>query len=256
MHKNKRQNKFRGEKRNTSWEKSSKWYNKLVGGEGHYYHQNLILPGVLRLFDLKKDSSVIDFGCGQGVLARQLPKEVYYQGVDLSRSLISAAQKEDRNSNHHYIVADATVPMVQTNVRNDFTHAAAILSMQNMERPEGLIKNVAAHVRKGGKFVVVLNHPYFRIPRQSGWGTNPENKLQYRWVAKYMSEMKIPIQMHPGEQSKELTWSFHTPLSTYSKMFKESGLAIELIEEWVSDKKSTNKAENVSKAEIPLFMAI
>jgi len=41
--------------------------------------------------------------------------------------------------------------------------------------------------------VIVLNHPCFRIPRQSGWGIDEKNKLQFRKVIKYMSPMEIPL---------------------------------------------------------------
>ena len=30
--------------RDTSWETSSAWYDKIVGAKGHYYHEQVILP--------------------------------------------------------------------------------------------------------------------------------------------------------------------------------------------------------------------
>ena len=32
----------------TSWEPVAKWYKDLVGSDGHYFHQRIILPGVLK----------------------------------------------------------------------------------------------------------------------------------------------------------------------------------------------------------------
>ncbi len=75
-----------------------------------------------------------------------------------------------------------------------------------------------------------------------------------------MTAMKIPIQAHPskGQQSVS-TVSFHHSLSDYSRLLKESGFTIDLIEEWCSDKLSEGgaaKMEKISRKEIPLFMAI
>ena len=86
-------------KRKSSWEGSHKWYNKIVSEEGHYYHQKVILPALLKLIDLKKTKSLLDLGCGQGVLARALPKTIEYTGIDLSPSLIKSAENLSQNKN-------------------------------------------------------------------------------------------------------------------------------------------------------------
>ncbi len=106
--------------------------------------------------------------------------------------------------------------------------------------------------------VLVLNHPAFRIPRQSGWGEHT-NKIQYRYINRYLTPLEIPITMHPGQSQSAMTWSYHVPISFYAQALASAGLVIETIEEWTSDKQSEGKAarmENRARAEIPLFMAI
>jgi len=242
---------------NTSWEKSGKWYNKLVGEKGHYYHQQVILPKLLDLLSLDAKSNVLDIGCGQGIFARQLPKDVSYTGLDLAKNLIASAKQKDTNTNHSYVVADATSQWELPD--RSFTHAVAILSLQNMESPDNAITQVAKHLKKDGRFIMVLNHPMFRIPRQTGWGIDEKTKNQYRFINKYLSFMKIPITMHPGEENSTLTWSFHYSLSVYTHFLNKAGFVIEVIEEWESDKESVGKAarmENRARSEIPLFMTI
>lgn len=243
----------------TSWENSSSWYEKLVGSGGHYYHQKIIIPGVMRLLKLERESKLLDLGCGQGVLARTLTKHQSYVGVDASSQLIKHAQSYDAKHLHSYVLADATKPLAS--VEHNFTHAAAILSLQNMEHPEGAIRNAGACLVSGGTFVMVLNHPYYRIPRQSGWGVNEESDKQYRWVTAYMSSFTIPIVMHPGQKEKSSdTVSFHQPLTKYIEYLAAAGFGVVAIEEWVSDKKNEPgphaKREDTARAEIPLFMAI
>lgn len=241
----------------TSWENSAKWYDAAVGEKGHYYHERVIFPGLLKAMDLKKGDRLLDLGCGQGILSRQIPKGVSYVGIDLSKSLISQAEARAKNSDHHFLVKDATKPFSLK--EKGFTHATMILSLQNMENPKGALKNVALHLAKGGRLFLVLNHPCFRIPRQTHWGFDDEKKVQYRRIDSYLSEQKIPIQTHPGKKDKEETWSFHSPLSTIFGLLGEAGFSVSGLEEWVSDKKSTGGRagmENRARKEIPLFMLL
>jgi ubiquinone/menaquinone biosynthesis C-methylase UbiE len=244
------------QRHSTSWEGVGKWYHGLVGEEGHYYHRQLILPGVMRL--LEKVDALLDLACGNGVLARQLPKGVRYLGIDAAASLIKAAKSSDKDPAHSYQIGDIAKPLSLP--FQEFSHATLILAAQNLAAPDQALRNAARHLRKEGKLILVLNHPCFRIPRQSSWGIDQQKKIQYRRIDRYASAMSIPIQMHPGQNrpAKE-TLSFHHPLATFSQWLFEAGFCIEWIEEWYSDKVSTGKAarmENRSRSEIPLFMAI
>lgn len=106
----------------------------------------------------------------------------------------------------------------------------------------------------------VMNHPCFRIPRQSGWGFDDKRKLQYRRVDRYMTPLKIPIQMHPGALPGVHTWTFHRSLTDYFGALGRSGFLINKLEEWISHRKSKPgaraRAENSARMEIPLFLAV
>ncbi len=242
----------------SSWEDVNKWYNGQVGEEGHYYHKQLILPALQPHLSGEGDLSLLDLGCGQGILARTLPPTFSYVGIDGSPSLIQSAKAISKNPKHQFLFADATKKLPLT--KRDFSHAAIVLALQNMEHQDKAIENAASHLRAGGKLMIVLNHPCFRIPRQSSWGIDEQKKLQYRRIERYMSPLKIPIQMHPGKKEQsEQTWSFHHPLADYTRWLKNAGMAIEEIQELCSDKESTGKAakmENRSRAEFPLFLVI
>lgn len=244
----------------TSWEPVEKWYQGSVGEDGHYYHQHVVIPGVLKLLGLNPSAShsLLDIACGQGILGRQIPKNIEYTGVDISSSLVKAAKHADSQSCHHYVVGDVLKPLPVK--KNDYSHAAIVLAIQNFEEPALAIQNAARHLASHGHLIIAMNHPCFRVLRQSSWKVDEIQKIQYRRIDRYSSAMKFPIQAHPskGEQSST-TWSFHHPLADYSRWLYEAGFAIELIEEWHSNKVSTGKAakmENRSREEIPLFLAI
>ncbi|MBW7944094.1 methyltransferase domain-containing protein [Patescibacteria group bacterium] len=243
----------------SSWQPVHGWYNELVGEKGHYYHQHVILPKTVQLLAMKEGTSLLDLACGQGVLARALPAGVEYWGVDASRALIEAAQQHDDSPDHHFAVADLTRSTFPIE-KKDFTHASIILALQNIRTPRQVFRHAVEHLVSGGKFLVVLNHPCFRIPRQSSWGVDESKKTQYRRIDRYLSPLEIPIQAHPGKaQRSPMTWSFHFPLSTYLNELSDTGFVITRFEEWSSDKTSEGKAakmENRSRSEFPLFAAI
>lgn len=242
----------------TSWEKSSNWYKKIVGDDGHYFHQTIIFPKIKQLIDFSKINSVLDLACGQGIFERQIDQNKEYIGIDISRSLIKEASQKSLNRRHQFLVSDVSKDLPLK--KNDFDLVTIILALQNIKNVNGVIKNVFKHLKKGGKFLIILNHPIFRIPRQSAWGVDSQNKIQYRRIDRYMSNLEIPISTNPGKfQKSEITWSFHNPLSKYSQILFENGFLIEKIEEWVSEKKSTGpmaKMEDRARNEIPMFMAI
>lgn len=242
--------------RDTSWNKVGGWYNKIVGDEGHFYHQSIVIPNSLKLLGLTKTDTLIDIACGQGIFSRSIPDEIKYLGVDLAESLIKEANKKAVNKNHNFLVSDVTKNL-PTNEK--FTKAVMILALQNVKFPEKTIKLVSEKLEKNGEFLIVLNHPCFRIPRQSSWEIDEKNKLQYRRINKYLSKMEIPITAHPSQKNSSITWSFHRPIKDYSQYLFDNGFVIKKIEEWSSTKSSEGKKakmENRSREEFPMFMAI
>jgi len=245
----------------TSWNPVGRWYDDTVGEQGHYYHQAVVMPNLLRLlnFSDKEPANLLDIACGQGVLSRHIPQKVSYVGIDAAAQLITAAKKYNKFTHHKFFQADATkeFPLKKDEL---FTHGTLILAVQNIEDPRKVFKNAAKHLLPNAPFIIVMNHPCFRIPRQSSWKVDPENKIQYRRIDRYMTDMKIPIQTNPSKgAASSQSWSFHHPLSAYAKWLNEAEFTIDTIEEWCSDKESEGRAakmENRSREEIPLFMTI
>lgn len=243
----------------TSWEPVEKWYRGIVGEEGHYYHQNLIIPGLLRLMNLKGEDRLLDLGCGDGILGRHVSPKIRYFGVDIAPSFVKAAKAQDPSPNHDYAPGDVTKSL-PIGLNQTFTHATIVLAIQNMEFPEQVFKNAAKYLEKGAKLMIVMNHPCFRIPRQSSWQIDEPKKLQYRRMDRYYTPMQIPIQAHPSQgEASASTISFHYPISKYINWLKSSGFYVADMEEWCSNKVSTGgaaKMENRSREEFPMFLTI
>jgi cyclopropane fatty-acyl-phospholipid synthase-like methyltransferase len=53
-------------KKNTSWGGVAKWYDSLLEKDSDSFQQNVILPHLTRLLDLRPSETVLDIACGQG----------------------------------------------------------------------------------------------------------------------------------------------------------------------------------------------
>ncbi|MEI7741208.1 MAG: class I SAM-dependent methyltransferase [bacterium] len=240
----------------TDWHKETKSYDEHLRTEGAM-HKQVVIPGVFKLFDPKKGEAILDIACGQGQLAAEYVRRgARVSGIDAAKGLIELAKTRVRDA--RFFVGDAK--SLAAFKPEEFDGASCILALQNIDDINPLMKEVQRVLKHGGRAIFVINHPMFRIPRQSSWGFDETQKTQYRRVDGYMSEMRVPIIMHPGQKDSTTTMSFHRPLSSYTKAMSSAGLVIDAIEEWVSPKTSIYgpkaTAENRSRAEIPLFMAI
>lgn len=250
-------NKKKPTKKETSWQSVAKWYDQYLSNDDNYIHQEILLPQLEKIFTFKKDDHLFDVGCGQGILSHHIPKHIRYTGIDTSKTLIEYAKKRASSSHHHFLQHDAMLPLKKEAL---FSHAAFILSLQNIENPQEALIATAQVLKPSAQLVIVLNHPCFRIPRQTSWEYDPIKKLQFRRVDRYMSSMEIPIQMRPSLGSKSpMTYSYHHSISALSKSLKHAGFHIELIDEWCSQKTSQGsraRAENRCRKEFPLFLTL
>jgi ubiquinone/menaquinone biosynthesis C-methylase UbiE len=242
----------------TDWGNVADWYDQLVGESGSEYHREVVIPGVLRLLAPAPGDKVIDVACGQGVLCRRLHERgAEATGVDAARELIEAA-REWGPQEIRYDVADARELGFLPPAR--FDAAACVLAVQNIHPLPPLFEGVARIRRPGGRLVLVMMHPCFRGPKETSWGWDEANRMQYRRVDRYLLPRKSPIVAHPGKAPGTYTWTFHRPIEAYVKALRNAGLLIDAIEEWASHKTSQGgpraAAENRARSEIPMFMAI
>jgi SAM-dependent methyltransferase len=194
---------------------------------GDTYHTKVLLPNLERIVGPMKGVHVLEIGCGEGFFARAFAK------------------------------LGATV--IASDIGKDLV--VAVLTLQNMEKIEPVMKEIAKVLRPGGRFICVLNHPIFRIPKATAWGYDDVSKIQYRRIDAYLSARREKMDMHPGKRgSKSFTYSFHRSLQDYMKAFRGAGFLVARLEEWISHKTSEQgpraKAENSARKEFPLFMLI
>jgi len=238
----------------TAWRGDvAKWYKKSVGVEGNFYHQRVVIPNSLRLLEIKAGEKILDLGCGQGIMGRQIKNK--YLGIDLSTELIEEAKRLDKNINHTYLVKDISRDL---KIYGSFDKGMIILALQNVKKPFGVIKNFYKLLKKKGEVLIVINHPAFRIPKHSNWEVK-DNK-QFRTIESYLTPLEIPIESSPfDKRNNQISYSYHHPLSAFVEMLSDNGFLIKNMEEWISPKKSEGPMaiiEDRARGEFPLFLAI
>lgn len=244
----------------TSWSKVANWYDSHLENEEDSYQTKLILPNLKRILGDLKGKSVIDIGCGQGFFSREFAKiGANVLGIDLASDLIKIAKHKntDKDSKIRYEVLSAD--SLNGIKDSEFDIAISVLAIQNMENFVKVFEEVSRVVKSGGKFIFVLNHPVFRIPKFSSWEFT--KNIQSRKIDKYLSQIKVEINMEPAKgQSGKKTYSFHRSLQDYMKALFSNGFSVTKFEEWISHKQSQagprKIIEDNARKEFPLFLMI
>lgn len=244
------------------WDPVAAWYDKLVGETGSDYHREVIVPATLGLLDPRPGEAILDVCCGQGVLIRPLLDSGVGKvtGIDASPRLIAAAKARHGGDKRVVLITgDACVPGAWADGSHDA--AVCVMAVHDVADPVALFSTMARALKPGGRVVVVMMHPCFRIPRQSHWGWDADQKIQYRRLDAYASPRDIAITTHPGKASGEQTIFHHRPLADLLTAIGKGGLAVTACEELYSHRRSQaggpfSKAEHRAAREFPLFLAL
>ena len=163
----------------TLWDQASRWYDSLVGMSGSDYHRTILMPGVLRMLELKAGRCVLDLACGQGVLSRYLlQKKLKPEGLDSSEQLLRMARSRSEKSIPYHLGNAGDTAILEG---KKFDGVACILAVQNMENIESVLKNVVGVVQMIIHQVVVLVQQHVAEDVVGDNGA-PEEWLKYHIV--------------------------------------------------------------------------
>lgn len=254
----------------TSWEPISKWYSGHLKEDN--YHTRVIFPYLSSYIDELVPSklklvNIVDLACGNALWAKHLAKErkIQYTGIDISPTLLKEA-KETYVAGK-YIEADVLKEDFVGQISEKADIVTCILALQNVNKLSALLANAQKILKDGGQFIAVITHPAFRIPKNADWGQEdyPEMAV-FRKVYHYLTPLEIEIADRPHRSVHEhtepnYTFTYHRPIFAYINEFAKAGMPIVKMAELAADKRSEEgnpwaRAENYSRAEIPMFMVL
>ena len=242
----------------TSWDPVAEWYAGWVGPEGSEHHRRLAIPAVLDMLHPQPGEEVLDIGAGPGALAPHIAEAgARYTGVDASPRLLEAARRQ-HGSSGRFILGDAARLAALPELRaGAFDGVVFLLSIQDMEPLDDVLRSAAWALREGGRAVLLMTHPCFRVPRQSGWGWDEGRKLRYRRVDRYLTPLPVPMKAY-GDGGA--TRSFHRPLEMYVNGLAVERMLVDYMWEIPTYKRAPPgpqaSAENLAHSEIPLFLGL
>lgn len=244
----------------TSWDPVAHWYNGWVGQTGSEHHRQLAIPAVLDLLEPQPREDILDLGAGQGVLAPFIAEAgAKYTGVDISPRLLRYARKYHGKLGRFMVGDSRKLSEIEGLSQGEFDGVVFLLSIQDMNPLEEVLASAAWALKAGGRVVILMTHPCFRIPRQSGWGWDEGRKLRYRRIDRYLISLPVPMKAYPGQQVGT-TYSFHHPLEKYVNGMARVGLVVDCMKEIPGDKirlpSTGSKADERANQEIPLFLGL
>lgn len=240
--------------RSQSWDAVAHWYAGWTGTDGSHYHRTIAVPLMLDLLDLRSGERLADLGCGHGILAPPIAGlGARYVGVDLSTRLIAEARRNHARQGR-FVVGDATaLPGHRLLPEQGFDAVSFLLSIQDINPLEPAMAEAARLLRPGGRLAMVMLHPCFRVPRQSGWGWDEGRGLKFRRLDSYLSPLAVPMQTH----SRGITRSYHRPLGRYVAALNGAGLAVTGVRELADQPgERDSRADKRATREFPLFLGL
>jgi ubiquinone/menaquinone biosynthesis C-methylase UbiE len=244
----------------TSWDPVADWYAGWVGKQGSKHHRAFAIPAVLDLLDPQPAEMILDLGAGPGVLAPAIAAaQANYTGVDISTRMLRYARKHHGDKGR-FIQADARNLALTSPLQPwSFDAVVFLLSIQDMEPLDSVLASAAWALKPGGRVVLLMTHPCFRIPRQSGWEWDQQRKLQFRRIDRYLTPLAVPMKEY-ARQGEGATRSFHRPLASYINGLAACELLLDRMLEisgGAPDRAGPRtQAEARANQEIPLFLGL
>jgi len=241
------------------WSTLAEWFDINQGDEGDLWHRTLIHPGILKVIGKVSGREILDVGCGNGSLARQLARMGNrVTGVDGSAPIIERAKARETAApiGITYHACDAARLAIFDD--NSFDLVTSCMALMDMPDAASAIKEMGRVVRPAGRCVMLFSHPCFDVPHASTWlvehgfGVAPVTSLR---LSRYREIFSAWLRWSSKDDFELL--AYHRPLSWYFGAIREAGLAVTRFEEPEPTNEFLEQApESEGVAKFPLHCVI
>jgi 2-polyprenyl-3-methyl-5-hydroxy-6-metoxy-1,4-benzoquinol methylase len=132
--------------------------------DGFNYNRDLVIPRLLEAIGPVDGLTVLDAGCGEGVVSRRLVGAAQVVGIDRSPRLIAYARERDVSTQVRYEIHDLSQPLPQE--RHAFDLVVSNLVLNDVTAYQGFITTLSDVLKPGGRLVLSMNNPYSAVLRE------------------------------------------------------------------------------------------
>lgn len=205
-----------------------------------------------------KNKRVIDFGCGNGDVARELAsKGAKVTGMDSSKEQLKLASNMEKNRplGIKYILRDISKEITTKRKKYDIALSMMVALHLTEKEIKVHLKNVSKSLRKSGLFIYGNIHPFRILSKEKSRWMKSKYVLE---KSNYFESQEIKsILFDENGNSKELTYYHHRFEFIINEMIKNNLEIIKIIEPkpTASEKNKYNKLI-LNEDKVPSYLII
>jgi 2-polyprenyl-3-methyl-5-hydroxy-6-metoxy-1,4-benzoquinol methylase len=179
--------------------------------EGQFnFNRDFVIPQLLRVVGNVAGLTVLDAGCGEGIVSRRLAAgAAQVTGIDVSPRFIELARERDVLKAITYEVHDLSQPLPQ--YAQIFDVVVSNLVLNDLPDYQGFIATLSAVTKPHGRVVLSLNNPYSALIREK--------------VESYFDAGKAVL--YNMAKDGVAVYYFHHTMEEYMTAFQGAGLLLQ-----------------------------
>lgn len=199
------------------WKKNSQSYIKLLENTENFPspYTHIIVPTLNKLIKRysTKTSKIIDLGCGEGFLTRQIkPLRPKIVGCDISKEMVASAQKQSPNISYW---VENIEHLKSIRPQKDYSLAFSTLVFHYLEHIDTALTKIHRLLTDKGIFIVIIPHPCYYQQQNFDW-FQAENSASYNLGDYFTEETTIRNIAH-----KYQTHHIHRTIGSYIRIFQQ-----------------------------------
>ena len=214
---------------NLHWDNIAEDYNNWIIGNTDIFGQLISQKRqdtFNSLLNNPINKTILDLGCGEGIIGRLFSNNNSVFGIDYSEKLIQIAQTKDKTID--YKVADIQNELPY--LTNQFDFIVSNMVLMDIERIDELIRDVYKILKTGGVFIFSIKHPCF----DKDWLN--QDSTNFKYLDSFEVEKKLSLDF--GNFCK----GFHRPIEYYINILLKCNFKISVFSEVkINHTKSTNR---------------
>lgn len=205
-----------------AWDAQAARWSVWARTPGHDSYWRFHRERFFELLPPDVDGPVLDVGCGEGRLTRELRDRGWeIAGIDASPAMIELASEADPAGD--YRVSDAAALPFEDDV---FELVIAFMSLQDVDDPERAIAETARVLRPGGRLCLAITHPL----NSAGRFSSVEPDSPFVIDGSYLDSWRRVDDV--ARDGLEIRFHYeHRPLDRYARALEAAGFLIERIRE-------------------------